>query len=266
MSAHIDQPVALVTGAGQGIGRGVALQLAADGYCVLINDVVADPAQTETGAFEVKANIESAGGRAEVFRADVSCSSDRTAMLDFVADTFGRLDLLVNNAGVAPRQRLDLLDATEESYDRVMDINLKGPYFLTQAAARRMVEWQKSGAVQRARIVFITSVSAYASSPSRGQYCLSKAGLSMAVKLFADRLGEHGIPVLEIRPGIIRTPMTSVVAEKYDKLIANGLMPLRRWGEPEDIARVVSAIGRGDLDYSTGECIEVGGGFGVRRL
>ncbi len=261
-----EECVALVTGAGQGIGRGIAMQLARDGYTVVVNDVVADPQDTASGAYEVKRTIEQAGGRAVVFKADISSPRDREAMVEYVAGEFARLDLLVNNAGVAPKERMDILEATEESYDRVMSINLKGPYFLTQRAARRMVQWQEDGTVGTPRIVFISSISAYTSSPSRGEYCVSKAGVSMAVKLYADRLAEYGIPVLEVRPGIILTPMTSVVKGKYDKLIAEGLLPLKRWGRPEDVARVVSAIGRGDLDYSTGQAIEVGGGFGIRRL
>ncbi|HRR86396.1 MAG TPA: SDR family oxidoreductase, partial [Phycisphaerae bacterium] len=178
----------------------------------------------------------------------------------------GRLDLLVNNAGVAPKQRVDILQAGEETFDRLISINLKGPYFLTQLAANRMIAWKKAGRITTPRIVFITSISAYTSSPARGEYCVSKAGLSMAVRLYADRLGEHGIPVIEIRPGIIQTPMTSVVKDKYDKLIAEGLLINRRWGLPEDVAAVVAAVARGDLDYSTGESIEVSGGFNVRRL
>ncbi|NLW51382.1 MAG: 3-ketoacyl-ACP reductase [Candidatus Brocadiaceae bacterium] len=264
--AASDLPVALVTGAGQGIGRGIALRLAADGFCVVVNDVVADPSKTDAGAYEVKAKIEAAGGRAEVCRADIASASDRRTMLDFLADRFGRLDVLVNNAGVAPRQRMDILEATEESYDRVMAINLKGPHFLTQAVARRMVEWKNAGVVEQPRIAFITSVSAYASSPNRAEYCVSKAGLSMVAKLYADRLAEFGIPVIEIRPGIIETPMTSVVKERYDAMIAGGLLPTARWGRPDDVARVVGAFARGDLDYSTGQVIEVGGGFGLRRL
>ena len=184
----------------------------------------------------------------------------------FVVEELGRLDLLVNNAGVAPKERTDILKADEESFDRVMSINLKGPYFLTKLAADRMIQWKRADKVRHPRIVFITSISAYASSPSRGEYCVSKAGLSMAAKLYADRLAEFGIPVLEIRPGIIRTPMTSGVKDKYDKLIEEGLLPIKRWGEPEDVARVVSAFARGDLDYCTGQAIEVGGGFGIRRL
>jgi len=258
--------VALVTGAGQGIGRGVALRLAADGYAVVINDVVADPANTEQGAYEVAATVRAAGGRAEVFKADIASAADRAAMIEYVADAFGRLDLLVNNAGVAPKQRKDILEGTEESFDRLMSINLRGPYFLTQLAANLMIQWQAAGVMATPRICFVTSISAYTSSPSRGEYCVSKAGLAMAATLFADRLGEFGIPVLQIAPGIIATPMTSVVTAKYDKLIAEGLLVNKRWGQPEDIAKVVSAFGAGLLDYSTGECIEVGGGFGMRRL
>jgi len=261
-----DHGVALVTGAGSGIGRAIALQLAADGFFVVINDVVADPANVESGAYEVQKTIVHAGGRAEVFRADVASAAERRAMVDFVAERFGRLDLLVNNAGVAPKERRDILEATEESFDHVLAINLKGPYFLTQLAARRMIEWKQAGVVETPRIVFITSISAYTSSPSRGEYCVSKAGLSMAAKLYADRLAEHGIPVIEIRPGIIRTPMTAAVKDKYDSLIAEGLLPMRRWGEPQDVARVVAAFAGGSLDYSTGQAIEVGGGFGIRRL
>jgi len=266
MMAAYATPVALVTGAGRGIGRGIALQLAHDGYTVVINDVVANPDDTESGPYEVKKTIEDAGGSAEVFKADISSPQDRQAMMDFVAEEFGRLDMLVNNAGVAPRVRTDILQAGEESFDRLMHINLKGPYFLTQLAAQRMIEWQEAGVIQRGRIVFITSISASVSSTSRGEYCISKAGLSMAATLYADRLAEYGIPVIEIRPAIIMTPMTETVKAKYDALIADGLLPMKRWGYPEDIARVVSAVARGDLDYSTGETIEVGGGFGIRRL
>ncbi|HPD31759.1 MAG TPA: 3-ketoacyl-ACP reductase [Phycisphaerae bacterium] len=261
-----DSPVALVTGAGQGIGRGIALRLAREGHIVVINDVVADPANTDHGAYEVKRTIEAAGGRAEVFKADIASAEQRLAMIEFIDLQFGRLDLLVNNAGVAPKQRVDILQAGEETFDRLISINLKGPYFLTQLAANRMIAWKKAGRITTPRIVFITSISAYTSSPARGEYCVSKAGLSMAVRLYADRLGEHGIPVIEIRPGIIQTPMTSVVKDKYDKLIAEGLLINRRWGLPEDVAAVVAAVARGDLDYSTGESIEVSGGFNVRRL
>ncbi|NIA14735.1 MAG: 3-ketoacyl-ACP reductase [Nitrospiraceae bacterium] len=258
--------VALVTGSGHGIGRGIALRLAQDGYSVVVNGVSMDPSNTEDGAYEVKAKIEAAGGCAEAFRADVSCGEDRAALVEFIAERFGRLDLLVNNAGVAPKERRDLLEATEESFDRLMGINLRGPYFLTQLAAKRMIAWKEAGVVETPRIAFITSISAFASTPARGDYCITKAGLSMAVQLYADRLSEYDIPVIEIRPGIIATRMTDAVTAKYDKLIAEGLLPTKRWGQSEDVAKVVSAFGRGLLDYSTGETIEVGGGFGMTRL
>ncbi len=261
-----NQPVALVTGAGSGIGRAIAYRLAAQGHAVVVNDVVAESDDGERGARVVAEQIEAEGGTADPFLADVADGADREAMMEFVAERFGRLDLLVNNAGIAPSERTDILQTTEGSYDRVMAVNLKGAFFLAQLAARRMIEWKAAGAMDAARLVFISSISAYTSSPSRAEYCISKAGLSMAARLFADRLAEHGIPVLEVRPGIIETPMTAGVKEKYDRLIADGLLPMRRWGRPEDVARVVCAIARGDLDYCTGESIEVGGGFKIRRL
>ena len=259
-------PTALVTGSGQGIGRGIAIALARDGYTVLLNSRSADPSQTDSGAYEVQGAIAAAGGQADVIRADVASAADRQAIVAFIEERYGRLDLLVNNAGVAPKVRQDILEAGEESFDRVLGINLKGPYFLTQALACRMVAWKQAGVAPTPRICFITSISAYTSSPARGEYCVSKAGLTMAVQLYADRLAEYDIPVIEIRPGIIATPMTSVVQEKYDHLIAGGLLPTRRWGQPEDVARAVSAFGRGDLDYSTGVSIDVSGGFQLRRL
>ena len=179
---------------------------------------------------------------------------------------FRRLNLLVNNAGMAPRERTDILEATEESFDRVMGINLKGPYFLTQQVANWMVEQKKAHPDREFRIVSTGSISAYTSSPARGEYCLSKAGVSMMTKLYADRLAEYGIGVFEISPGIIATDMTSVVKDKYDKLIAEGLTPIKRWGLPEDIAKAVGAIAEGRLDFSTGQVINVDGGFPLRRL
>ena len=261
-----EKQVALVTGAGQGIGRGIAIQLARHGFTVIINDVVADENNTERGAYEVKAAIREANGEAEVYQADIASTEERRAMVDWVTDRYGRIDLLVNNAGVAPKERKDLLRATEESFDRLIAINLKGPYFLTQLVANHMIAWKQAGMIKTPRIAFISSISAYTSSPARGEYCVSKAGVSMAVQLYADRLGEYGIPVLEVSPGIIQTPMTSVVKEKYDTLIAEGLLVTKRWGQPEDIAEVIIAFAEGHLDYSTGQRIEVGGGFGLRRL
>lgn len=265
MSAE-DKRVAIVTGASRGIGRGIALRLAEDGYLVIINHVRPyDPEKAE-GAYEVKRTIEEQGGSADVFRANIALPEDRKALVKYAADRYGRIDLLVNNSGVAPKERRDILEATEESFERLITTNLQGPYFLTQEAANRMVAWKQAGVVPHPRIAFVTSISAYTASPSRGEYCVSKAGLSMAAKLYAERLGEYGIPVIEIAPGIIKTDMTSAVTEKYDKLIAEGLLVTKRWGYPEDIARAVSAFAAGHLDYSTGECIEVGGGFGLRRL
>ena len=265
-ASPVGERVALVTGSGAGIGRGIALALAKDGFRVVLNSRSADPANTESGAYEAKAAIERAGGQADVFRGDVAARNDRRLMMEFVEERFGRLDLLVNNAGVPVRQRAELLDREEESFDEILDVNLKSPFFLTQQAAKKMVEWKRQGAAPTPRIAFITSVSAYASSPNRAEYCISKAGLSMAANLFADRLSEHDIPVIEIAPGVIETAMTAGVKDKYDTLISEGLLPTRRWGQPEDVARVVSAFARGDLDYSTGERIEVGGGYGLRRL
>jgi NAD(P)-dependent dehydrogenase (short-subunit alcohol dehydrogenase family) len=258
--------IALITGSGQGIGRGVALQLAREGWLTILNSRGADSSRTDSGCYEVKGVIEAAGGRADVVRGDVGSAEDRRRIVEFVEDQYGRLDLLVNNAGVAPRERRDILEAAEEDFDWLMNINLKGPYFLTQAFARRMIEWKREERVPQPRIVFITSISAYTSSTNRGEYCLSKAGLSMAAQLWADRLAEHGILVIEIQPGVIETPMTSGVKGKYEALIAQGLLPTPRLGQPEDVAKVVCSVARGDLDYSAGAKIEVGGGFGIRRL
>ncbi|NLX13744.1 MAG: 3-ketoacyl-ACP reductase [Phycisphaerales bacterium] len=261
-----DKPVALVTGSARGIGRGIAIRLAREGFTVAINGVTVDPGDTTQGAYEVKTSIELAGGQADVFPADISSVEQRQAMIDAIEKRWGRIDLLVNNAGVAPKVRLDILESTEDSFERVININLQGPYFLTQLVANKMIAWKQVGKIPNPRILFVTSISAYTSSPSRGEYCVSKAGLSMVAKLFAHRLGEYGIPVLEVCPGIIKTRMTAGVTDKYDKLIAEGLLIDKRWGQPEDVAGVVSAFARGNLDYSTGERIEVGGGFGVRRL
>jgi NAD(P)-dependent dehydrogenase (short-subunit alcohol dehydrogenase family) len=253
--------VALITGAARGIGRATAQQLARDGYAVVINYVAA-----EGPAIELRDEIAQNGGRAETFRADISQAADRAAFIEFVRSRFDRIDLLVNNAGIAPAVRADILDATEESFGKLMDVNLRGPYFLTQAVAKWMIELKRGGTIERPRIAFITSVSAYATSTNRGDYCISKAGASMAAKLWAHRLAEFDIPVIEIRPGIIATDMTAGVKEKYDALIAEGLLPQQRWGQPEDVARVVGAFARGELDYSTGVAIDVSGGFQLRRL
>jgi len=261
MSASLARRVALVTGAAQGIGHGIARHLAAAGLDLAIADV--QPEDAVTVAMD---ELRAIGARVLYCRGDIGVATDRAAMLAAVEAEFGRLDVLVNNAGVAPKVRLDLLETTEESYERVMRINLQGPLFLTQAVARAMVDRRQADADFAGCIVNISSISAETASVSRGEYCLSKAGMSMMTKLFAVRLAEHGIPVYEIRPGIIETPMTAGVKGKYDALIDGGLLLQRRWGTPEDIGKAVAMLVRGDLAYSTGQVIGVDGGFAVSRL
>jgi 3-oxoacyl-[acyl-carrier protein] reductase len=259
-------PVALVTGGSRGIGRAIAVGLAGAGFDVVINYVSNEPAAGEARE-EAAAARTSENARVEAFRADVSAATGREELIDFTRRRFGRLDLLVNNAGVAPAVRNDLLDATEESFDRLIDINLKGPYFLTQAVARWMIEQKaQRGTAAEPAIINITSLSAYTASPDRGDYCVAKAGLAMATRLYAARLAAEGINVYEVRPGIIATDMTAGAKAKYDELIARGLTPIQRWGTPEDIARAVVAIARGELRFSTGEVINVDGGFHLRTL
>ena len=241
--------VALVTGSYQGIGRGIADLLKTSGYEVIYSDV----------------HPEMEG---EVYcKCDISRAEDRLALAKFVDEKYGRLDLLVNNAGVACKVRLDVLETTEESFDRVVGINTKGTFFMCQTFANLMIKFQQSGIENYIpRIVNIASNSSYTSSVSRGEYCISKAGVSMITTLFADKLAEYGIPVFEVRPGIIKTPMTEVVTAKYDKLIAEGITPIKRWGTPEDVAKCVVAAGSGLLDFGTGTVLNADGGFHIRRL
>jgi NAD(P)-dependent dehydrogenase (short-subunit alcohol dehydrogenase family) len=210
--------------------------------------------------------VKAAGGRGIGIQADIANAYDRDRLVSDTLRRFGRLDLLVNNAGMAPRQRLDILETTEASYEQVMDVNLKGPFFLTQRVANQMIELLKQGVAVEPKIVNVGSISAYTSSPNRGEYCLSKAGMGMLTALYADRLAEYGINVYEVRPGIIATDMTSGVQDKYDRLISEGLTPIRRWGQPEDIGRAVVAIAAGYFPFSTGEVINVDGGFHLHRL
>jgi 3-oxoacyl-[acyl-carrier protein] reductase len=268
--ADASNRAALITGASRGIGRGIALQLARlGGYDLGINYASNEAAAQETAAACVEAARQGGHGvRAEIVRGDVSTGADREGLVDFVRKTFGRLDLLVNNAGVAPTVRADILDAGEESFDRLISINLKGPYFLTQVAARYMIE-QLGGHPADAgamNVVTVTSVSAYTASINRGDYCLSKAGLAMHTKLWASRLAEYGIGVFEIQPGIIETDMTARVKERYDALFAEGLTPFPRWGTPEDVGKAVASVAAGSFPYSTGMVIDVDGGFRLRRL
>ncbi len=252
--------VALVTGGTRGIGLGVARALAAEGFELALCGV-----RAEEQVSDVLAELR-ASGEVRYFRADISSHEDRERLVAGVRDAFGRLHLLVNNAGVAPAVRADLLDGGEESFDRLIGINLKGPYFLTQAVARWMSEQKQQQAAYQGAIVFVTSMSAEMASPNRGEYCVSKAGLAMTARLFAVRLAGAGIQVYEVRPGIVRTDMTAAVAEKYDRLIGEGLIPQGRWGEPEDVGRVVAALARGDLAYSTGAVLMVDGGVTIPRL
>ncbi|MBD3276352.1 MAG: 3-ketoacyl-ACP reductase [Candidatus Marinimicrobia bacterium] len=253
--------VALVTGGSRGIGFGVAKQLAEAGFDLAINGV-----RDESSITEAKTQLENLGAGVLYCQGDVSDEEQRRSIIDKVRETYGRLHVLVNNAGVAPKERLDILEATEESYDRVMKINLQGPYFLTQSVANWMVKQKQSQDDYWGCIIFITSISSTVASPSRGEYCLSKAGLSMATKLYAVRLGEYDIPVYEVRPGIIKTDMTAPVTEKYDKLIEEGLMLQKRWGYPEDIGKAVASLAQEDLPYSTGQVLMVEGGMTVQRL
>jgi NAD(P)-dependent dehydrogenase (short-subunit alcohol dehydrogenase family) len=264
----VERPVAIVTGASRGIGKGIAKELASLGYNLVINhfDFTAEGKPDESKAAQTQKEIKKLGAACESLRGDVSSGKDRRALVALARNKFGRCDMLVNNAGVAPSKRMDIIEATEESFDRVMGINLKGPYFLTQLVANWMIEQKKTHPERAFRIVNTSSISAYTSSPARGEYCVSKAGISMMTALYADRLAEYGIGVFEIRPGIIATDMTSVVKDKYDKLIAEGLTPIKRWGQPEDIAKAVGAIAEGRLDFSTGQVINVDGGFHLRRL
>jgi 3-oxoacyl-[acyl-carrier protein] reductase len=260
--------VALVTGASRGIGRGIALELAKAGRDLVINYAGNAGAAQQTAADCIAAaRAQGHAVRAEICQADISSSADRAKLIDFTRTTFGRLNLLINNAGVAPNVRADILDAGEESFDRLININVKGPYFLTQLAARWMIEQVKDKVpAPQCKIVTVSSISAYTASINRGDYCVSKAALSMLTPLFASRLAEYGISVFEIRPGVIATDMTGPVKEKYDKLISEGLTPIQRWGTPEDIGRAVVAIAGNAFPFSTGEIFNVDGGFHLRRL
>jgi 3-oxoacyl-[acyl-carrier protein] reductase len=262
--------VALITGASRGIGRGIALELAKVGCDLVVNYAGNISAARQTAADAIPlALAQGKVIRAEICQADISIAADRRKLIDFVKRKFGRLDLLVNNAGVAPEVRADLLEASESSFDRLININVKGPYFLTQLAANWMLEQIGAGLLPgpfHPKIITISSISAYTASVNRGDYCITKAALSMLTPLYAARLAEHGINVYEIRPGIIATDMTEPVKEKYDKLIGEGLTPIKRWGAPEDVGKAVAAIAQDLLPFSTGEVINVDGGFHLRRL
>lgn len=257
----IEQPTALVTGASRGIGRAIALELATQGYAIAVNYM-----RSREGADEVVQQISAAGGHAVAVQGDVGRREDRDAMVDQTLERFGRIDLLVNNAGITSPGRKDLLEATEDSWDLVFDTNLKGAFFLAQRAAREMVSLIAAGSISRGTIVNVSSISAYAVSTNRVDYCIAKAGLQMMTWQLASRLAEEKIRVYEICPGVIASDMTAPVTEKYDKLIAEGLSPIRRWGQPEDVAKAVATVASGAFPFSTGDRINVDGGFHIRRL
>jgi NAD(P)-dependent dehydrogenase (short-subunit alcohol dehydrogenase family) len=252
---------ALVTGGTRGIGLGIARALARDGWNLVLGGTRAEAEVTP--ALD---ELRESGGTVAYEPADLSSPSDRARLVESLSTKYGPLNALVNNAGRAPRRRADLLEAREDSFEELMRTNLQGPYFLTQAVAREQIARRQTDASFTASIVFITSVSADLASPNRGEYCVSKAGLSMAARLFAVRLASHGIPVYEVRPGIIETDMTAGVKEAYDQRIADGLVPDRRWGTPADVGRLVAALLRGDAPYATGSVIHVDGGLSVPRL
>ncbi len=253
--------VALVTGGTRGIGYGIAQSLAREGY-----DLALCGTRPESAVREALENLRAIAGEVFYLQADIGEPEARMALVAGLREKAGRLDLLVNNAGIAPKQRKDLLEATEESFERVLRTNLRGPYFLTQAIARWMIEQKRSWAGFGGCIINVTSISATVASPNRGEYCISKAALAMASSLWAVRLAEFGIPVYEVRPGIIRTDMTAGVIDKYDRLIADGVLLQPRWGLPEDVGKAVAMLACGALPYSTGQVIMIDGGFTVQRL
>jgi NAD(P)-dependent dehydrogenase (short-subunit alcohol dehydrogenase family) len=257
----LELKTALVTGGSRGIGKAIAKKLVQDGY-----NVVVAGTRNEGEVTEAINEIRGINGTVRYTQADIARACDREKILDTCLNFFGRIDVLVNNAGVAPKVRMDILETTEESLDGVLDINLKGTFFLTQLVAKAMVRDMEKGNIQNPKIINISSISAYTSSTNRPEYCISKAGVSMITSLFADRLAEYGVYVYEIRPGIIATDMTSKVKEKYDRLIEEGLTPIKRWGLPEDIANAVSSLCSGHFLFSTGEVFNVDGGFHLRRL
>jgi 3-oxoacyl-[acyl-carrier protein] reductase len=252
---------AFVTGGSRGIGLGIAQALAADGWRLAINGM-----RAESDVSDALDELRQASPHVIYCRGDISLAADRAACLDHIDGEFGALNLLVNNAGIAPPRRDDILEASEESFDRVFDVNLKGPYFLTQAVARWMIVQRRADATFDGCVVNISSISAEIASINRGDYCMARAGTSMATKLWAVRLAEFGIRVYEIRPGVIATDMTTGVKEKYDRMIAEGLTLEPRWGQPEDIGRAVAALARGEFPYATGQVVNIDGGMMIGRL
>ena len=260
------RPVAVVTGAARGIGRAVAVELSRSGYDIAAVDLAWQGPSEPDFPRSLESEVVTAGARLLPLTGDIAQLEVHSQLLDAILSGLGRIDVLVNNAGVAPLQRCDVLDMSAQSFDRVLAVNLRGTFFFTQRTARWMVGARAAAPGRRRCIIFITSVSASVSTPNRAEYCISKSGLSMAARLYADRLASEGIPVFEIRPGIILTSMTAPVRQKYDRLIGEGLVPQNRWGYPQDVARAVAALAGGSFDFSTGAVIEVSGGMNIRRL
>jgi NAD(P)-dependent dehydrogenase (short-subunit alcohol dehydrogenase family) len=256
------KPVAVITGASRGIGRAVTLKLATTGFDIAAIARSIDSEGMETLATEV----EKLGAGFYPVGLDISCTGCQNEVITNILDCYGRIDLLVNNAGVAPLQRNDIIDLTEESYDRVMNINLKGPLFFAQKIAREMIWLKQQIADYSPKIIFISSISSYMGSTNRSEYCISKAGVSMACMIFADRLAREEILVYEVRPGVIQTDMTARVKDKYDRLIGEGIIPQKRWGMPDDIAKAVASLASGDWAFSTGAVFEVSGGLNIRKI
>lgn len=257
-----EKPVAVITGASRGIGKSVAIALAAEGY-----DIAAIARTVDSEGMEnLCTEVEKRGAQFFPIGLDISCTSCQKEVVMNILGKYGRVDVLVNNAGVAPLQGNDILDMTEESYERVMNINLKGPVFFAQKIAREMIWLKKQIVSYKPVIVFMTSVSAVRSTTNRTEYCISKSGLSMASTVFADRLSIEGILVFEVRPGVIQTDMTTRIKDKYDKLISDGIVPQKRWGMPEDIGKAVASISRGDWNFSTGMIFEISGGLNINKL
>lgn len=256
------KPVAVITGASRGIGKSVAIALATEGY-----DIAAIARSVDSEGMEnLGPQVEEKGAQFFPVGLDISCTGCQKEVVSNILERYGRIDVLVNNAGVAPLIREDVLDMTEESYDRVMNINLKGPVFFAQKIAKEMIWLRQQITDYKPVIVFMTSVSSVRSSTNRAEYCISKSGLSMASTVFADRLSSEGILVFEVRPGIIQTDMTAKIRDKYDKLINEGLVPQKRWGLPDDIGKAVASISRGDWNFSTGMVFEISGGLNIHKL
>jgi len=253
--------IALITGGTRGIGLGIATELAKAGFDLAVNGI-----RPEEEVKEVIGELKKFGSAVVYCRGDVATARERAAILNQIRSEFGHLHILVNNAGVAPLERKDILEASEESFDRLMKINLQGPYFLTQAVANWMIDQRKSDPEFAGCIINISSISATEASVNRGEYCISKAGISMATKLFAFRLGEYNIPVYEVRPGVVKTDMTAAVIAKYDKMIEDGMTVQKRWGEAEEVGKAVAALASGFFPYSTGQVIMVDGGLTIPRL